>query len=151
MTTNPTTPRAGYVIEDLAPGMEAAIERVIAEGDLVAFAEVSGDTNPVHLDEAYAATTPFRTRIAHGMLTASLISAVLGTRLPGPGAVYLSQSLRFRAPVKIGDRVRTAARVTEIDTRRRRVTLACACSVGDAVVLDGEAIVMVPSRGREGA
>ena len=151
MANEPTGPRAGYFLEDLAPGMEAALERVITEGDLVAFAEVSGDTNPVHLDEAYAATTPFRTRIAHGMLTASLISAVLGTRLPGPGAVYLSQSLRFRAPVKIGDRVRTTVRVTGIDARRRRVTLACDCAVGDTVVLDGEAVVMVPSRGQEGA
>jgi 3-hydroxybutyryl-CoA dehydratase len=151
MTDDPGLAPAGYFLEDLVLGMEAALERMIAESDLVAFAEVSGDTNPVHLDEAYAATTPFRTRIAHGMLTASLISAVLGTRLPGPGAVYLSQSLRFRAPVKIGDQVRTIARVTEIDTRRRRVSLACSCSVGDAVVLEGEAIVMVPSRGREGA
>jgi 3-hydroxybutyryl-CoA dehydratase len=147
MSDDPTSARAGYFLEDLVLGMEAAYERRIAEADLVTFADVSGDTNPVHLDEAYAATTPFRTRIAHGMLTASLISAVLGTRLPGPGAVYLSQSLRFKAPVKIGDEVRTIARVTEIDTRRRRVSLACICMVGDNVVLEGEALVMVPARG----
>ncbi len=147
MSDDPTAARSGYFLEDLVLGMEAAYERMIAEADLVTFADVSGDTNPVHLDEAYAATTPFKTRIAHGMLTASLISAVLGTRLPGPGAVYLSQSLRFKAPVKIGDQVRASAKITEIDTRRRRVSLACACHVADLLVLEGEAVVMVPSRG----
>lgn len=139
----------GYFIEDLAVGMEASYEREVGEADIVAFSQVSGDSNPVHLDESYAAATPFKTRIAHGMLTASFISTVLGTRLPGYGSIYMSQSLRFRAPVHIGDVVRATAAVTVIDERRQRVTLACACRVDDQVVLDGEAIVMVPARGGE--
>lgn len=136
----------GYFLEDLAVGMEASYERQVSEADIVAFSAVSGDSNPVHLDEAYAAATPFKSRIAHGMLTASFISTVLGTRLPGHGSIYLSQSLRFRAPVRIGDVVHATASIVAIDERRRRVTLACTCRVGGEVVLDGEALVLVPSR-----
>ena len=137
----------GYFIEELSLGMEAIYEREVSDEDVVAFSRVSGDTNPVHLDAMYAAGTPFKTRIAHGMLTASFISTVIGTRLPGHGAIYMSQSLRFRAPVRIGDLVRTTAVVTAIDAARRRVILTCACRVDDQVVLDGDAMVMVPSRG----
>ena len=136
-----------YVIEDLKPGMEASYERTVTEADIIAFAGVSGDINPMHLDEAYAATTDFKGRIAHGMLTASFISTVIGTRLPGPGAIYLSQSLRFMAPVRIGDVVKALVRVIHLDPRRRRARLACFCHVGQTVVLEGEANVKVPSRG----
>jgi 3-hydroxybutyryl-CoA dehydratase len=136
-----------YFIEDLKAGMEASYERNVTEADIIAFAAVSGDTNPMHLDEAYAATTDFKGRIAHGMLTASYISTVIGTKLPGPGAIYLSQSLRFMAPVRIGDVVRAVVRVIHLDPRRRRARLACFCFVGATVVLEGEANVKVPSRG----
>ncbi len=136
----------GYYIEDLAVGMAAEFERTVTGSDIEMFADVSGDTNPVHLDEDYAATTAFKSRIAHGMLTASYISAILGTKLPGPGSIYLSQSLRFKAPVKLGDKVVARATVTELKSERRRATLTCEVLVGDTVVLDGEAEVMVPSR-----
>lgn len=136
----------GYCIEDLEVGLTASVEKVLGSDEIVAFADLCGDHNPVHLDEEYAATTRFRTRIAHGMLTASLISTVLGTKLPGPGSIYLSQRLDFRAPVKCGDVVTATVEVTGIDVRRRQVTLACACAVGDKVVIDGEALVMVPAR-----
>src|SRR5690606_3923177 len=133
-------------LEDLAVGMEASHSKTVTETDLEVFADLSGDNNPVHMDEAFAATTPFRSRIVHGMLTASLISTILGTKLPGPGAVYVSQSLRFRAPVRLGDTVVARATVSEIDLDRKRARLACCCMVGETVVLDGEALVMVPSR-----
>lgn len=136
----------GYYLEDLHIGMEASHEKTVEEKDVIAFANLTGDHNPVHLDEEYAQATMFRSRIAHGMLTASLLSAVLGMKLPGPGAIYLSQSIRFRAPVRSGDRVRASARITALDHARRRATLACACSVGSEIVLDGEAVVMVPQR-----
>ncbi|MDO8290020.1 MAG: MaoC family dehydratase [Parvibaculum sp.] len=136
----------GYCIEDLSPGMEATFAKVISDADIQSFSVVSGDTNPVHLDDAYAAKTRFGGRIAHGMLSASLISAVIGTRLPGPGAIYMSQSLRFRAPVKPGDLVSARVVVSAMDEKRRRVTLTCEAHVGDVLVIDGEAMVMVPSK-----
>ena len=142
------TSHQGYFIEDLEVGMAAEFERTVTGDDIDVFADISGDTNPVHLNEDYAATTVFKSRIAHGMLTASFISTILGTKLPGPGSIYLSQSLRFKAPVKPGDKVVTRATVTNLDGDRRRATLSCECSVEDRVVLDGEAMVMVPSRKR---
>jgi 3-hydroxybutyryl-CoA dehydratase len=138
---------AHYCIEDLEIGMEAAHERVVTGSDIETFAELSGDNNPVHLDADFAAKSPFKARIAHGMLTASFISTVLGTKLPGYGCIYLSQTLRFKAPVKIGDTVRTLARITSLDRDKRRAALDCSVSVGDKVVLEGEALVLVPSRG----
>ncbi len=137
---------SGYCIEDLSLGMESRFSKVISDADITAFAGVSGDTNPVHLDDAYAAKTMFGGRIAHGMLSASLISAVIGTQLPGPGAIYMSQSLRFRAPVKPGDEVAAHVVISALDERRRRVTLTCTAHVGDKLVIDGEAMVMVPSK-----
>jgi 3-hydroxybutyryl-CoA dehydratase len=131
--------------EDLSVGMTESLSKTIASSDVVGFAEVTGDRNPIHLSEHFAAKTPFGTRIAHGLYTASLISAVLGTRLPGPGAVYISQTLNFRAPVKIGDTVEVTVTVAELEPKRRRARLACACMVGGEVVLDGEALVKVPS------
>jgi len=140
------TENHGYFIEDLEEGMEGAYSKTTLQQDIEAFADLSGDTNPVHLDEAYAATTMFKSRIAHGMLSAALISTVIGTILPGPGAIYLSQTLKFRAPVRIGEEVTARVRVTSIDRARRRVVLECRCLVGETAVIEGEALVMVPSR-----
>lgn len=137
---------AHYCIEDLEVGMEAAHERVVTGSDIETFAELSGDNNPVHLDADFAARSPFKARIAHGMLTASFISTILGTKLPGYGCIYLSQTLRFKAPVKIGDTVRALARISSLDRAKRRAQLDCSVSVGDKVVLEGEALVLVPSR-----
>jgi 3-hydroxybutyryl-CoA dehydratase len=137
----------GLYFEDLAVGQEAVYTKTVGEADIVLYAGVSGDTNPVHLDAEFAATTPFKERIAHGMLSAGFISTVIGTKLPGPGAIYLSQSLRFKAPVRIGDTVLARARVTALDPAKRRVTLATTCEVGGKVVIDGEATILVDSRG----
>ena len=138
----------GYYLEDLQVGMTAEFSKTVTEADIVAFADVSGDTNPVHMDEAFAAATPFKGRIAHGMLGASLISTVLGTRLPGPGCIYVSQDLRFKAPVRIGDTVVAQVTVSEILPEKRRVTFACECRVGDTVVIDGAATMMVSRKAR---
>ncbi|HXD44532.1 MAG TPA: MaoC family dehydratase [Pseudolabrys sp.] len=132
--------------EDLAVGLAETLTKTIDSADVVGFAEVTGDRNPIHLSEHFAAKTPFGTRIAHGLYTASLISAVLGTRLPGPGAVYISQTLNFRAPVKIGDTVEVTVTVAELMADKRRARLTCACTVEGDVVLDGEAWVKVPSK-----
>src|ERR1700693_2722906 len=132
--------------EDLSVGMTERLAKTIASSDVVGFAEVTGDRNPIHLSEHFAAKTPFRTRIAHGLYTASLISAVLGTRLPGPGAIYISQTLNFRAPVRIGDTVEVTVSVAELVPKRFRARLACTCAVDGETVLDGEAWVKVPSR-----
>ena len=132
--------------EDLNEGLSAEIERTVEAADIDAFAAVSGDVNPVHLDASYAATTPFGERIAHGMLAGAFISAVLGVKLPGPGAIYLSQSLRFRRPVKIGDTVTAQVAVTGLDDRRGHVTLSTVCQVNGKPVVEGEALVMVPRR-----
>lgn len=133
-------------IEEIEIGMSRSLSKTIGDAEIRAFAEISADHNPVHLDEAYARETIFEGRIAHGMLTAALISAVIGEQLPGHGTVYLAQSLRFRAPVRPGDRVEATVSVKEIDHGRRRVTLDCRCAVGDRTVLDGEALVLAPSR-----
>jgi 3-hydroxybutyryl-CoA dehydratase len=131
--------------EDLLVGMEERLSKTIASSDVVGFAQLTGDRNPIHLSEHFAAKTTFGGRIAHGLYTASLISAVLGTRLPGPGAVYVSQTLNFRAPVRIGDTVDVIVTVTELMPERHRARLACICKVADEIVLDGEALVKVPS------
>lgn len=136
----------GLFFEDLQIGQTAAYARTVTEADIVLFAGISGDTNPVHINEEFASETMFSGRIAHGMLTASLISTVIGTRLPGPGAIYVSQSLRFKAPVRIGDTVTARATITELVPEKRRATIATACTVKNKVVLEGEAVVMVPLR-----
>lgn len=135
----------GYFVEELSVGQSETFTRTVTERDIQQFAAVTGDNNPVHLDEAYAATTRFKTRIAHGMLGAGFISAVIGTKLPGPGTIYLGQTLKFMAPVKIGDTV--VAKVEVAAIAGKRVTLKTTCSVGDTVVIDGEATVMVPAKG----
>ena len=139
-------PTRTVYFEDLSLGMTETYAKPVHSHDVVGFAEISGDRNPIHLSEHFAAQTPFGGRIAHGLYTASLISAVIGTRLPGPGAIYLSQTLNFRAPVKIGDTVVASVEVVEIVDKGRRVKLRCQCRVGDTVVLDGEALVKVPPR-----
>ena len=145
--TRPSLPELRILyFEDLEVGMSERLTKTISSSDVVGFAEITGDRNPIHLSEHFAARTPFGTRIAHGLYTAGLISAVLGTRLPGPGAVYVSQTLNFRAPVKIGDTVEAEVVVAELTPDRRRARLACTCSVAGEVVLDGEAHVKVPSR-----
>src|SRR3954452_24452670 len=131
--------------EDLSVGMTETLSKTIASSDVVGFAQLTGDRNPIHLSEHFAARTSFGKRIAHGLYTASLISAVLGTRLPGPGAVYISQSLNFRAPVKIGDTVVVTVTVAELIAEKSRARLSCVCAVGGEVVLDGESLVKVPS------
>ena len=143
----PPEPERGTIcIEDLEIGMTRTLAKTIGDAEIEMFAELSTDRNPVHLDDSYALDTIFAGRIAHGMLTAALISAVIGEHLPGHGSVYLAQSLKFRAPVRPGDRVDTQVSVRTIDHARRRVTLDCRCAVGDTVVLEGEALVLAPSR-----
>ena len=136
----------GFYFDELSVGQTAEMSRVVGSADIEAFAEVSGDNNPVHLDEDYARTTTFGERIAHGMLSGAYISAILGTKLPGPGAIYLSQTLRFRRPVKIGDLVVARATVTELDEAKSRATLSTVCEVNGKTVVDGEAVVIAPKR-----
>ncbi len=136
----------GYYLEDLEVGMSSSFAKTVSESDVYTFAGVTGDNNPVHINEEFAATTPFKQRIVHGMFSAGLISAVLGTQLPGPGAIYIDQSLKFKAPVHIGDTLTATASVEEINTERRRVKLKTVCTVKDKVVAEGFATVMVDSR-----
>lgn len=133
--------------EDLFVGMRETYSKKVKASDVVGFAELSGDRNPIHLSEHFAAKTPFGGRIAHGLYTASLISAVIGTRLPGPGAIYMSQTLRFLAPVRIGDTVDASVEVIELSEKGNRARLRCECRVGETVVLEGEALVKAPARG----
>jgi len=141
-----TTMPKHYAFEDLELGMEASVAKTVSEADIVSFADVTGDRNPVHLDEGYAAATMFKGRIAHGMLSAGYISAVFGTKLPGPGAIYVSQTLNFKAPVRIGDEVIAKVKVTELVAGKRRARFACVCLVNGKPVLEGEAVLMVPAR-----
>src|SRR4051812_25625064 len=136
----------GKYLDEISDGMTAIFSKTVTEADIVLFAGITGDTNPVHLDEEFAKPTMFKGRIAHGMLTAGFISTVFGTKLPGPGCIYLSQSLKFKAPVRIGDTVRARVPVSAIDRDRGRVTFAPPCHVGEQMVLDGEAQLMVPRR-----
>ncbi len=132
--------------EDLQEGMDASMIRRVSEQDILSFAEITGDRNPVHVDAEYAAKTMFKGRISHGMLTASYLSAVFAMELPGPGCIYVSQTLNFRAPVRIDDEVLTTVRVAELYPVKRRARFECSCSVGGKPVLEGEAMLMVPAR-----
>jgi 3-hydroxybutyryl-CoA dehydratase len=136
----------GKYLDEISEGMTAVFSKTVTEADIVLFAGITGDTNPVHLDEEFAKPTMFKGRIAHGMLTAGFVSAVFGTKLPGPGCIYLSQNLKFKAPVKIGDTVKARVTVSAIDQAKARVTFATTCHVGELIVLDGEAQLMVPRR-----
>ena len=136
----------GIAYEDLHIGQTASIGKTVTEADILMFAAVSLDTNPVHLNAEAAAASIFKERVAHGMLSAGLISAVLGTQLPGAGTIYLAQTLQFRRPVKIGDTVTATAEVTALDAEKKRATLKTTCTVAGNVVIEGEATVMPRSR-----
>lgn len=136
----------GYEFEDLHVGMSASLGHTVTEADILLFAGVSGDTNPVHLDDEFAKSTMFGARIAHGMLSASFISAVFGTKLPGPGCIYLAQSLKFKAPVKVGDTVLARVTVRELVPEKRRVLFDTVCTVAGKPVLEGQAELLVPAR-----
>ncbi len=136
----------GIAFEDLHIGQTASIGKTISEADILLFAAVSLDTNPVHLNAEAAAASVFKERVAHGMLSAGLISAVLGTQLPGAGTIYLAQTLQFRRPVRIGDTVTATAEVTALDVEKKRATLKTVCTVAGKVVIEGEATVMPRSR-----
>ena len=138
--------RGTIYIQDIKVGMARHLCKVVTDRDIEMFAEVSTDHNPVHLDDSYANDTVFRGRIVHGMLTAGLISAVIGEQLPGHGTVYLSQTLKFLWPVRPGDQVTAKVKVVEIDLKRRRVKLDTCCLVDGKKVLAGEATVLAPSR-----
>lgn len=146
MLDNMEINRGTICIEDMEIGMTRHVEKTIQDYDIRMFAEVSTDHNPVHLDDDYAHQTIFGGRIAHGMLTAALISAVIGEQLPGHGTIYMGQNLKFLAPVRPGDTVRAEVTVRDIDYAKRRVTLDCACRVGDTTVLKGDALVLAPSK-----
>ena len=141
----------GLCFEDIRLGMEETFAKTVTVEDVDMFAAVSGDTNPVHLDEAFAASTAFGGRIAHGLLVASYVSTILGTKLPGPGSIYVSQSLSFCAPVRIGDLVVARVRVVTMCGEKFRVTFKSQCSVNGETVVDGEAVVRIPSRAERAA
>lgn len=131
--------------EDLSVGQSDFFEKTVTDADIVMFSGVTGDTNPVHLSDDYAAGTPFKVRIAHGMLSAGFISAVFGTKLPGPGCIYMSQTLKFKAPVTIGSTVRATVTVKELIAGKNRAVFDCVCTIGDKVVTEGEALIMIPN------
>lgn len=133
-------------IDEIEVGMTRGLTRVISDTEIESFADASGDRNPLHFCDVHAAGTVFKGRIAHGILTASLISAVIGEQMPGHGAIYLSQTLKFRAPVRPGDSVDVLCTVKNVRPEKNRIGLDCVCRVGDTVVLDGEAVVLAPSR-----
>ncbi len=136
----------GYFFEDLHIGQTASLSKTITEDDILMYSAVSLDRNPIHLDEEAARQSRFGERVAHGMLSASLISAILGMYLPGPGTIYMRQSLMFRAPVRIGNTVRAMVEIVDLKLSGKRATLRTTCTVKEAVVIDGEACVLVPSR-----
>ena len=139
----------GYEFEELRVGMSATYAKTITEADIVLFAAVSGDNNAIHTNEEFAATTIFKGRIAHGMLSASVISAAIANKLPGPGAIYMSQNLRFRAPVRAGDTVRATVTIKELIPEKHRVLLSTCCTVRDEVVIEGDALVALPASSRD--
>ena len=145
-STRDFTELYGFQFEELFIGQTAVSSRTVTDADLLLFSGVSGDTNPVHLDAEFAAASMFKERIAHGMLSAAYISAVFGTKLPGPGCIYLSQNLKFKAPVKIGATVVTRVTVERLNAEKRRAVFLTECRVGETVVLTGEAELLIPKR-----
>jgi 3-hydroxybutyryl-CoA dehydratase len=137
---------AGHSFEDLFVGQSASREHEITDQDIRAFADVSGDHNPVHLDEEFAKTTAFKGRIAHGMLSGAFISALIASELPGPGSIYISQSMSFKRPVRIGDKLVTTITVTGLDEDKARASLSTVCTVEGKTVVSGEALIMAPRR-----
>ena len=147
MASNEAGPSAhGHFFEDLRVGKQTSFEKTLGDEEIRAFAEVSGDLNPAHLDEDFARTTRLGGRVAHGMLTASLVSAVLGCRLPGPGCLFVSQSANFRAPVRPGDTVKAVVTIVRLDDKRQFASFETRCSVEDKTVLDGAALIWVPRK-----
>jgi 3-hydroxybutyryl-CoA dehydratase len=138
-------PLQGYDIEDLEPGMTASFAKTVTEADVLMFAAVSCDINAIHVSEEYAKTTIFGGRIAHGMLSVGFISAVLANKLPGPGTVYLGQTLRFRAPVRPGDTVTATVTVREVNVEKKRAILDSICTVDGKVVIEGESTMLCTS------
>jgi 3-hydroxybutyryl-CoA dehydratase len=138
----------GYEFEELRVGMSATYAKTITEADIVLFAAVSGDYNAIHINEEFAATTIFKGRITHGMLSASVISAALANKLPGPGAIYMSQNLRFRAPVRAGDTVHATVTIKELNPEKHRVLLGTCCRVSDQVVIEGDALLSLSASSR---
>ena len=145
-TTNPLDQLHGYYFEDLEEGMTDVFAKTITDADIITFAGISGDTNPVHLNHEFASETMFEGRIAHGMLTASFISTVIGTKMPGAGCIYVSQNLRFKAPVRSGETVTATCTVTKLIPEKRLIELKTVCTVSGKSVVDGEATIMVPTR-----
>jgi len=136
----------GYYFEDLSVGMTASFGKTITEADVVMFSAVSGDINPSHINEEFAATTRMNTRVVHGMLSASLISAVLGCKLPGPGCLYVAQTVNFREPVQLGETVNAQVTLTRLRPKNNFAEFETTCSVGETTVVDGTALIWVPSR-----
>ena len=146
ITTSPLDQLRGYYFEDLEEGMTDVFAKTITDADIITFAGISGDTNPVHLNHEFASKTMFEGRIAHGMLTASFISTVIGTKMPGAGCIYVSQNLRFKAPVRSGETVTATCTVTKLIPEKRLIELKTVCTVSGKPVVDGEATIMVPAR-----
>lgn len=136
----------GYFFEELSVGMSDSYTHQVTDSDIRDFARISGDHNAVHLDEAFAQNTMFKGRIAHGMLTASFVSTALGTKLPGPGAIYVSQNIRFKRPVRIGDTVEARVTVTNLNPNKKFADFKTECYVNGQIVMEGEATIMVPSQ-----
>jgi len=134
----------GFSIEQMEVGQTATMSKTVTEADVVLFAGVTGDFNPAHIDADYAAASVFKERIAHGMLSAGFISATVAMKLPGPGTIYLSQNLKFKAPVFIGDTVKTTVTITAINEKRKVVKVDTVCTVGGKTVVGGEASLMKP-------
>ena len=136
----------GLYFEDLEEGMRDAYAKTITDADVITFAGISGDTNPVHLNHEFASETLFEGQVAHGMLTASFISTVIATKLPGPGCIYVSQNLRFMAPVKVGDTVTATCTISRLIPEKHMIEMETICSVGVKTVLDGQATILVPTK-----
>ncbi|KXJ47736.1 MAG: MaoC family dehydratase [Cycloclasticus sp.] len=134
----------GFSVEEMEVGQSASMSKTVTEADIILFAGITGDFNPAHIDEEYAKKSMFKGRIAHGMLSAGFISATLAMKLPGPGTIYLGQSMKFKAPVKIGDTVKTTVTITDINIEKKIVKLDTVCSVGDTKVVIGDCTMMKP-------
>jgi len=133
----------GHYLEDLSLGMRSSLQKKFTQEDVIQFAELTGDNNPIHLDEEFASASRFKERIVHGALTSALISTILGTQLPGPGAIFLSQKFKYKAPVMVGSLITAQVEITDIDSESKRVKLKATCHAGDTLVLEGDVLVMV--------
>ena len=136
----------GFFIEDLKVGQEAILSKTITEADIANFSGVTGDNNPVHISDDFASKTIFKKRVAHGFFTASLISTLIATKLPGPGSIYISQTLKFLAPAYIGDNILTRVIIQKIDKEKRRVNLLTECFISNKKILTGEAEILVDKK-----